>query len=50
MAVVSKCISQISKVKRASNAANYMINFDQLVNLPKPQAIVARMPKQESRR
>eukprot|EP01127_Copromyxa_protea_P018695 TRINITY_DN5940_c0_g1_i1.p1 TRINITY_DN5940_c0_g1~~TRINITY_DN5940_c0_g1_i1.p1 ORF type:complete len:1700 (-),score=516.03 TRINITY_DN5940_c0_g1_i1:86-4894(-) len=43
MAVVSKCISQISKVKRASNAPNYLINFDQAVNLPKPQAILARL-------
>eukprot|EP01126_Amoeba_proteus_P067356 TRINITY_DN9930_c0_g1_i5.p1 TRINITY_DN9930_c0_g1~~TRINITY_DN9930_c0_g1_i5.p1 ORF type:complete len:1273 (-),score=291.41 TRINITY_DN9930_c0_g1_i5:204-4022(-) len=43
MAVVSKCISQISKVKRTSNAPNYFINFDDKVNLPKPQEIIARL-------
>jgi hypothetical protein len=43
MAVVAKCISHISKVKRESNAPNYMINFDKMVNLPKPPQILARM-------
>jgi hypothetical protein len=43
MAVVAKCISHISKVKRESNAENYMINFDKMVNLPKPPQILARM-------
>src|SRR4051812_42046181 len=41
IAVVAKCISHISKVKRESKADNYIIDFEKQVNLPKPPEILA---------
>lgn len=43
MGIVCKCLAQIANSKRQQESQDYMIDFDRLVNLPKPQAILARL-------
>jgi hypothetical protein len=55
LAVVCKCLSHVGQIKRDQEAPGYLIDFDRagtkqpcyllitLVNLPKPQAIIARL-------
>ncbi len=43
IAIVCKCLSHIAQLKRDQEAPNYLIDFDRAVNLPKPQAIIARL-------
>lgn len=40
---IAKAISHIGAVKRDTEASDYYIDFDRAVNLPKPQAIIARL-------
>lgn len=43
LSVVAKSLAYIAAKKRASEDTEYMIDFDRLVNLPKPQAIISRL-------
>jgi len=43
LGTLCKCISYLAKQKRDNEVANYMIDFDRAVNLPKPHAIIARL-------
>jgi hypothetical protein len=41
--VLARCLAWLGKSKRESAAPDYIIDFDRAVNLPKPQAILARL-------
>eukprot|EP01119_Soliformovum_irregulare_P013154 TRINITY_DN3473_c0_g1_i1.p1 TRINITY_DN3473_c0_g1~~TRINITY_DN3473_c0_g1_i1.p1 ORF type:complete len:1648 (+),score=609.13 TRINITY_DN3473_c0_g1_i1:20-4963(+) len=43
LAVVCKCLAWIGSLKREEEAEDYIIDFDRMVNLPKPPAIIARL-------
>lgn len=43
LSIVCKSLGHIATKKRAAEDPTYLIDFDQLVNLPKPQAIISRL-------
>eukprot|EP01117_Protostelium_nocturnum_P011732 TRINITY_DN4276_c0_g1_i1.p1 TRINITY_DN4276_c0_g1~~TRINITY_DN4276_c0_g1_i1.p1 ORF type:complete len:1650 (+),score=410.28 TRINITY_DN4276_c0_g1_i1:183-5132(+) len=43
LGTITKSISHIAEIKRSTEAPDYYIDFDRAVNLPKPQAIIARL-------
>lgn len=43
MGIITKCLAHIASLKREQDAEDYLIDFDRAPNLPKPQAIMARL-------
>jgi hypothetical protein len=43
LAITCKCLAYIANLKREEEAPDYIIDFDRALNLPKPQAIIARL-------
>jgi len=43
LAIVCKCLAWIGNLKREEEAEDYIIDFDRMMNLPKPPAIIARL-------
>lgn len=41
--IVNKCLAYIAGRKRETDAQDYYLDFDKLVNLPKPQQIIAKL-------
>jgi hypothetical protein len=41
--IVSRCIADIAKRKREAEADDYELNFDELMNLPKPPDLIGRL-------
>jgi hypothetical protein len=41
--VLARCLAWLGKSKRENSSPDYVIDFDRAVNLPKPQAILARL-------
>lgn len=41
--VICRCLAHVAHSKRQTNAADYLLDFDKEVNLPKPTEIIARL-------
>src|SRR3990167_5076446 len=43
LAVICRCLAHVASEKRKNNAADYELDFDKEVNLPKPTEIIVRL-------